>query len=62
MTCKCKTEVYSRIVGYYRPVQQWNDGKKAEFHRRKTFKFNLAQFANEAPKEKASGKSGDENG
>jgi len=24
-------EVYSRIVGYFRPVQQWNDGKRQEF-------------------------------
>jgi ribonucleoside-triphosphate reductase len=31
-------EVYSRIVGYIRPVQQWNDGKKAEFFDRKVFK------------------------
>ncbi|MBD3267706.1 ribonucleoside triphosphate reductase [bacterium] len=29
--CGCKTEIYSRIVGYLRPVQQWNDGKQAEF-------------------------------
>ncbi len=28
-------EVYSRIVGYYRPVQNWNDGKKEEFRDRK---------------------------
>ena len=28
-------EVYSRIVGYYRPVQQWNPGKKEEFKQRK---------------------------
>lgn len=31
-------EVYSRIVGYYRPVQNWNPGKKQEFEERKTFK------------------------
>jgi hypothetical protein len=31
-------EVYSRVVGYLRPVQQWNEGKKAEFHDRKVFK------------------------
>jgi anaerobic ribonucleoside-triphosphate reductase len=30
-TCGKKTEVYSRITGYYRPVANWNDGKKAEF-------------------------------
>lgn len=40
MACNRKTEVYSRIVGYYRPVQQWNKGKKAEYFNRKTFKFN----------------------
>jgi len=28
-------EVYSRVVGYYRPVQNWNDGKKEEFKDRK---------------------------
>jgi ribonucleoside-triphosphate reductase len=31
-------EVYSRIVGYIRPVQQWNVGKSAEFKDRTTFK------------------------
>ncbi len=41
-TCpKCekevKCEVYSRVVGYIRPVKQWNDGKQAEFHERKTY-------------------------
>jgi len=30
-------EVYSRIVGYYRPVKQWNRGKKAEREERKDF-------------------------
>ena len=29
------TEVYSRIVGYYRPVQNWNRGKVEEFQQRK---------------------------
>ena len=32
-----KAEVYSRIVGYLRPVEQWNDGKQAEFADRKTY-------------------------
>lgn len=31
-------EVYSRIVGYLRPVQQWNEGKQEEFKERKEFK------------------------
>ncbi len=35
--CNNETEIYSRIVGYLRPVSQWNDGKKAEFKLRKTF-------------------------
>ena len=33
-------EVYSRIVGYLRPVQQWNVGKKQEFKERKEYKLN----------------------
>jgi ribonucleoside-triphosphate reductase len=36
--CSEETEVYSRIVGYYRPVQNWNPGKKSEFNMRKIFK------------------------
>lgn len=36
--CSAKSEVYSRVVGYLRPVQQWNKGKKAEFELRKVFK------------------------
>jgi anaerobic ribonucleoside-triphosphate reductase len=33
-------EVYSRIVGYLRPVQNWNRGKKQEFYERKTYRQN----------------------
>ena len=35
--CKHRTEVYSRVVGYYRPVQQWNPGKRAEYADRVPF-------------------------
>jgi len=35
--CEATCEVYSRVVGYLRPVDQWNDGKQAEFNIRKTF-------------------------
>ena len=35
--CGEKTEVYSRITGYYRPVQNWNDGKTQEFKDRKVY-------------------------
>lgn len=38
--CYGKTEVYSRITGYYRPVQNWNDGKMEEFQNRKTYDCN----------------------
>ena len=36
--CGQKTEVYSRVVGYLRPVRQWNEGKQAEYGNRKSFK------------------------
>ena len=35
----CKCEVYSRVVGFYTPIQQWNDGKVEEYKKRKTFKI-----------------------
>jgi anaerobic ribonucleoside-triphosphate reductase len=34
---KTKCDIYSRVVGYIRPVSNWNDGKEAEFHERKLF-------------------------
>ena len=36
--CGAQSEIYSRVVGYLRPVKQWNKGKKSEFKLRKTFK------------------------
>lgn len=36
-TQRQECEVYSRVVGYLRPVQQWNDAKQAEFSDRKTY-------------------------
>ncbi|MGD9179511.1 MAG: anaerobic ribonucleoside-triphosphate reductase, partial [Desulfobacterales bacterium] len=36
--CDQETEVYSRVVGYLRPVKQWNDGKQAEYSNRKVYK------------------------
>lgn len=38
--CGAECEVYSRVVGYIRPVKQWNKGKKIEFNSRKTFEIN----------------------
>ncbi|MFH2098668.1 MAG: ribonucleoside triphosphate reductase, partial [Pseudomonadota bacterium] len=37
LDCGATTEVYSRVVGYLRPVSQWNDGKQAEYSMRRTF-------------------------
>ena len=36
--CNEKTEVYSRVTGYFRPVANWNKGKQEEFRQRKMFK------------------------
>ena len=43
------TEVYSRVVGYYRPVQNWNHGKKQEFRERNTYDRKLKEACNEKP-------------
>ena len=55
--CHKKTEVYSRITGYYRPVQNWNDGKAQEFKDRTTYqpehsklKKCLFSYGEEQPK------------
>ena len=59
--CGGKTEVYSRITGYYRPVQNWNEGKTKEFKDRKVYDIETSVFRpkeihyNEArPKEEVS--------
>lgn len=44
-TCGERTEVYSRITGYYRPVQNWNDGKSQEYKARKV--YTPAKFGKE---------------
>lgn len=36
-------EIYSRVVGYLRPVSQWNDGKQAEFVERKEYNKQLKE-------------------
>jgi len=36
---KVPVEVYSRVVGYFRPVNQWNKGKQQEFRERKEYKI-----------------------
>jgi len=43
-TIKQPCEVYSRVVGYLRPVSQWNTGKQEEFKERKEFKIRKAEI------------------
>ena len=49
-TCGEKAEIYSRITGYYRPVNNWNDGKAQEFKDRVTYKID-GNCSNEIEKE-----------
>ena len=42
--CGEKAEVYSRITGYYRPVQNWNDGKAQEFKDRRTYDIGSSKL------------------
>ena len=44
-TCHEACEIYSRIVGYLRPIHQWNNGKKEEFHMRKNFVLKMDEVA-----------------
>ena len=45
--CGGQTEVYSRITGYYRPVQNWNDGKAQEFKDRTVYNLGASHLKNE---------------
>ena len=54
--CGAKTEVYSRITGYYRPVANWNDGKSQEYKERKTYDIKNSKL------EKNNGMACDETG
>lgn len=49
--CGEVTEVYSRITGYYRPVQNWNVGKTQEFKDRKTYDIGKSHLTHEIHKE-----------
>ncbi len=46
--CGSMTEVYSRITGYYRPVQNWNDGKSQEFADRKEYNLSTSKLTHSA--------------
>ena len=47
--CGAKTEVYSRITGYYRPVQNWNDGKSQEFKDRQEYDLGNSHLTHTGP-------------
>ena len=47
--CGAKTEIYSRITGYYRPVQNWNDGKAQEFKDRKVYNIGHSHLTHAGP-------------
>ncbi len=67
--CGQKTEIYSRITGYYRPVANWNDGKAQEYRDRKVYNVASSVMKKKAPvyvdfnesAVKRSNKSADEN-
>ena len=48
--CGAKTEVYSRITGYYRPVSNWNDGKAQEYLDRKVYNIGNSKLTHDGPK------------
>jgi anaerobic ribonucleoside-triphosphate reductase len=54
--CHSQTEVYSRVTGYLRPVQQWNNGKKEEFNLRKTFEIKKHSYSEHIEPVKSPGK------
>ncbi len=47
--CGEKTEVYSRITGYYRPIQNWNDGKTQEYMDRREYDIMVSKLTHEGP-------------
>ena len=48
--CGGVTEVYSRITGYYRPVQNWNDGKAQEYKERKLYDLGKSHLSHQGVK------------
>lgn len=49
--CGSKTEVYSRITGYYRPIQNWNDGKTEEYKNRKEYNLKNSHLTHDVNKD-----------
>ncbi len=59
--CGEPTEIYSRITGYYRPVQNWNEGKTQEFKDRKLYDLVASKLDSKAEASKSDSKEGEEN-
>ncbi len=49
--CGKATEVYSRITGYYRPIQNWNEGKTQEYKDRRAYVLSRSKLTHEGPRE-----------
>jgi ribonucleoside-triphosphate reductase len=47
-TKRCEVEVFSRVTGFFRPVQSWNKGKTEEFKDRKKYNMDGVTEKNEA--------------
>ncbi len=43
MTRKCEVQVWSRVTGFFRPVQDWNNGKVEEFKARNKYKIPVKE-------------------
>lgn len=52
-SCGKETEVYSRVVGYFRSVRNWNEGKQEEFKQRVEYKNEVVEISSEKIKEEA---------
>lgn len=50
--CQARTEVYSRVVGFFRPVQEWNKGKQEEFGDRSPYDIKNKEGVSENEKRK----------
>lgn len=53
--CPAPAEVYSRVCGFFRPVQQWNKGKREEFRQRRVYQNKGENDGVNAGKEKELG-------
>lgn len=48
----CRVEVFSRVTGFFRPVQSWNNGKSAEFKSRERYRVPVEKIAGDMAEQK----------